>query len=268
MDTVDVDLTIWMMKGIFTYRKDHTTEHTIFTPWSKKVIAFPSLGHKIQAFQDNKRHEVTLPWNNDSTFLFSAPPRMSRIQKRTTCKIRTRWLGKNRFNPIKTRRPNTPEAKVSDLDTIDIDIEAPLPVKACNRFGLLCSYCEQGALNPSLQELGWSSEDWDRTKTKRKEETNLLTDWDLPKLQTDIDQKTDVDGLVLSKLQIGQNDSKEEQVNMAESFIPPLTTKAPEEMTEKTDDDELTKVEKRDQQEEEKYTVYQRMYIGQLSEED
>ena len=38
-------------------------------------------------------------------------------------------------------------------------------------------------------------------------------------------------------------------------------------MAEKTND-ELTEVEKRVQQEEEKYTMYQRMYIGQLSEEE
>ena len=33
--------------------------------------------------------------------------------------IRTRWLGKNRFNPIETRRLNTQEVHVSDLDTIN-----------------------------------------------------------------------------------------------------------------------------------------------------
>ena len=31
-DTVDEDLTIRTVKGIYTYRKDHTTESTIFTP--------------------------------------------------------------------------------------------------------------------------------------------------------------------------------------------------------------------------------------------
>ena len=137
---------------------------------------------------------------------------------------------------------------MSDLDTIDADIEAPVPVKACGRFRLSCSYHEQVALHPSPQELDWSSKDWDRTKAKRKEgtkETNLLSDWDLPKPQPDIDQKTDVDGLALSKLQIGQNDPKEEQVNVAELLIPLPTTKAPEETTEKTNN-ELTEVEKRD----------------------
>ena len=75
-----------------------------------------------------------------------------------------------------------------------------------------CSYGEQGALHPSPQESDWSSEDWDRTKAKRKKDTNLLMHWDSPKPQTDIDQKTAADGLSLSKLQIGQRDPTEEHV--------------------------------------------------------
>ena len=92
-------------------------------------------------------------------------------------------------------------------------------------------------------------------------------DWDLPKPQPNINQKTDIDGLALSKLQIAQDDPKEEQVNVTELLLPQPTTKALEEMTEKTDD-ELTKAEKKYQQEEEKYAMYQRTCIGQLSEEE
>ena len=76
-----------------------------------------------------------------------------------------------------------------------------------------------------------------------------MSDWDLPKPWPDINQKTDVDGLALSKLQIGQNDPKEEQVNVTKLLIPLPTTNALEEMAEKTDD-ELTKVRNRHQQEE------------------
>ena len=43
MDTVDIDLTIRTVKGIYTCCKDHTVESTIFTPWSKSVIPFPSV---------------------------------------------------------------------------------------------------------------------------------------------------------------------------------------------------------------------------------
>ena len=68
IDMVDVDLTIWLVKGIYMYRKDYTMESTIFTRWSKKVIPFPSLRHKIWAFQDDKRQEMALPWNDGSTF--------------------------------------------------------------------------------------------------------------------------------------------------------------------------------------------------------
>ena len=66
MDTVDVELTVRMVKGIYTYRKDHMAESMVFSPWSRTVIPFPSLMRKIQAYQDknkktsawNKRHDV------------------------------------------------------------------------------------------------------------------------------------------------------------------------------------------------------------------
>ena len=77
---VDIDFTIGTVKGIYTYRKDHTTEPMIFTPWSKKEIPFPSLRWKIQAFQDDKRQEMKLPWNDGSTFQFSTLPRCQETQ--------------------------------------------------------------------------------------------------------------------------------------------------------------------------------------------
>ena len=53
-------------------------ESMIFTPCSKKVIPFPSLRWKIQVFQDNKRQEMAMPWNDGNMFQFSAPPKMPR----------------------------------------------------------------------------------------------------------------------------------------------------------------------------------------------
>ena len=190
-NTVDVDLTIQPVKGICTYRKDHTTESMIFTPWSKKVIPFPSLRQKIKAFQDYKRQEMTVPWNYGNVFQFSTPPKMFRNpRKQTTGKIRTRWSGRNRFNPIKMRRHNTPDAKVLELDKIDT--KSPIPTKVCDRFSLFCSYCKQGAPHPSPQESDRSSEDWDSTKAKAREQTDTLMDYNTPRPQTDIDKTTDV----------------------------------------------------------------------------
>ena len=42
MDTVDVEMIIRMVKGIYTYCKDHTVESMVFSPESKSVIPFPS----------------------------------------------------------------------------------------------------------------------------------------------------------------------------------------------------------------------------------
>ena len=43
MDNVDIELTVRMIKGIYTYRKDHTAGSMVFSPWSRTIIAFPSL---------------------------------------------------------------------------------------------------------------------------------------------------------------------------------------------------------------------------------
>ena len=33
-DTVDMDVTVWTVKGIYTYRKDHTVESTGLILWT------------------------------------------------------------------------------------------------------------------------------------------------------------------------------------------------------------------------------------------
>ena len=100
-DTVDVELTIRTVKGIYTYRKDHMAESMVFSPWSRIVIPFPSLCRKIQVFQNESRQAMA--WdNNNATPYFSAPPK-SRCNPRKCAlvKTRTRWSNqRHRFNPI------------------------------------------------------------------------------------------------------------------------------------------------------------------------
>ena len=65
------------------------------------------------------------------------------------------------------------------------------------------------ALPHSLpQESDWSDEDWDGTKAKAQKETgetNLLSDWDLPKPQSEPNSKPKVDKLDIDKLHVEQN---------------------------------------------------------------
>ena len=98
-DMVDVELTIGMVKGIYTYRKDHMAESMVFLPWSRTMISFHSLHKKIQAYQDENRE--TSVWNKG----YAAPYFPTQPQPKCRCtsgKTRTRWSNwKQRFNPIK-----------------------------------------------------------------------------------------------------------------------------------------------------------------------
>ena len=61
MDMVDVELTVRMVKGIYTYQKDHMAKSMVFSPWSRTIIPFPSLRRKIQAYHD--QNNQTSAWN-------------------------------------------------------------------------------------------------------------------------------------------------------------------------------------------------------------
>ena len=145
---VEVELAVWMVKGIYMYGKDHTVESMIFTPWGKKVTPFPSLRHKIQAYKDDQRSGSILQWGNSSQFS-ALPVTQTNPRKRAPGKIRARWSNKARYNPMKMKRPNTPNVPVTNMDTTDSDkIKEPLSVKVCSRFGLMCQFCKQSILHP------------------------------------------------------------------------------------------------------------------------
>ena len=73
IDTVNMELTLRMVQGIYIYHKDHTVETTIFTPWSKSVTPFPSLRKKVKAFKEESKGQMTLTWAPSD----SAPTRPS-----------------------------------------------------------------------------------------------------------------------------------------------------------------------------------------------
>ena len=172
-DMVDVELTIRMVKGIYTYRKDHMAKSTVFSPWSRTVIPFPSLHRKIQAFQDKSR-KVTAWDNNNPTPHFSAPPKPKHNPRKCAPgKTRTRWSNqRHRFNPIKMDRYNTLDSNSSDMNKLNII--QPTPKRLCNRSLKDCTYCKYNAPHPSPTPSDWSSEDWDGDKAKAREQRSLI----------------------------------------------------------------------------------------------
>ena len=127
MDTVDVELTIRMVKSIYTYRKDYTAKSMVFSPWSWTIIPFPSLHKKIQAFQDENRQMTA--WNNGhATSYFSAPTKPK--HKHAPGKTRTRWSNQRHcFNPTKTERYNMQDCDSTDFNKINII--QPTPKRLC-----------------------------------------------------------------------------------------------------------------------------------------
>ena len=114
---------IRMVKGIYMYKKDHMAESTVFSPWSRTIILFPSLCKKIQVFQDENRQMSA--WNKGhATSYFSAPHQPK--CRHTLGKTRTRWsTQRNCFNLIKTEWYNTQDQDTTDFNNIDIVKHTP-----------------------------------------------------------------------------------------------------------------------------------------------
>ena len=130
-DTVDMEPMIRKVKGIYTYRKDHTAKSMVFSPWSRIVTPFPSLCKKIQAFQSKSRQ--TTVWDlNNAMLYFSAPPKPKHNpRKHAPGKTRTRWSNqRHRFNPMKTDRFNTHDSDSSDWNKLAMI--KPTPKRLCN----------------------------------------------------------------------------------------------------------------------------------------
>ena len=120
-DTVDVELTISTVKGIYTYRKDHMAKSAVFSLWSRTVIPFPLLCRKIQAFQSESRQTMAWDSNNAMSYFSALPKPRHNLRKHAPGTIRTRWSNqRHRFNPIKTDRFNTHDTDSSDWNKLDI----------------------------------------------------------------------------------------------------------------------------------------------------
>ena len=146
------------------------------------------------------------------------------------------------------------------------DIKAPIPLKACDSFSLSCTHCEQGAPHPSPQESDWSSEDWDSTKAKVREQTDTLIDFNEPRPQTDNDKTTDIDEVAFSKLQIGQRSKG--GTNRDNRFIDFTTTSDRNTRRCNRKHQQRRTIRSREEASEgrRKYDLYRRVYVGQLSE--
>ena len=121
MDTVNVELTVRMVKGIYMHRKDHMAKSTVFSPWSRTIIPFSSLRRKLQAYQD-KNNQMSA-WNKGHAVPYH-PTQPQPKDRCTSGKTRTRWSNqRSRFNPIKTECYNMQNREMMDFRKVDLIIQ-------------------------------------------------------------------------------------------------------------------------------------------------
>ena len=171
VDTIDVELTVRTVKGIHTFRKDHTSEQATCRPLSRQMTPLLSLRKKIEEFEEEKNDENSPFHPNPITFTKKeAPTRRSR--ERSHKRSQHRRLDMSHFIPPKAKRvaylwvllPATNTAATTTMATnTRIAITNPtmaISCKVCKRWGALCSFCAPSAPLPSSQESDWSNEDW------------------------------------------------------------------------------------------------------------
>ena len=110
-------------------------------------------------------------------------------------------------------------------------------------------------------------------ETKQKQKQKSLIDPDSPKLKTDLDQTMEIDSVPFHNLSLGHDGQKmEEPVEVTQSLVLPPTDMTNVEGVAKDEPGEEEKkhmeMELRLQKEEERYDLYNRVYIGQFSEEE
>ena len=62
-DTIDVDLKICTLQGIYTYKKDRSSQVSKYSPWGTEVTPFPSLQKKMIEYL-RQRQVVTTSYAN------------------------------------------------------------------------------------------------------------------------------------------------------------------------------------------------------------
>ena len=255
-DTVDVELTIRTVKGIYTYRKDHTTESMVFSPWCRTVIPFPSLHRKIQAFQDEYRQAMAWDNNNAMPYFSTSPKPKHNPRKQAPGKNRTRWSNRRHsFNPINMDRYNTCDSNSSGMNKLGI--LKPTPKRLCNMSLKDCTYGECILhTHPQLHQAG--------DKARMREQRSLIafklldiqvqdTIWETTQDKQERDLVNGMDNLML--------DQDKTTPNMTDTLIPPLDMSEEKCEAEGTKDEDeiptynMTKQEWRLQCEEEKYGI-------------
>ena len=115
-DTIDVEITVWTLKGIHTFRKDCSSQSSVWNPWGLQVKPLPLLLKKMEAYME-ERWNIMNPFssaqrypNRSNPSPFSkktTPTKRSKTQTRRSQKkfCKSRRMNGGHFIPAKAAKP-------------------------------------------------------------------------------------------------------------------------------------------------------------------
>ena len=65
-ETIDIEVKVKTMKGIHTFRRDHTTQIISCKPWSPRLHPYPSLVQKMQTYLELKDLDASQPHSSSN----------------------------------------------------------------------------------------------------------------------------------------------------------------------------------------------------------
>ena len=67
-DTIGVDVTVWAMKGIHTFKRDYLTQVISYRPWTSQLHPYQSLARKMKTYLELKKKQVAGPPHPSTTY--------------------------------------------------------------------------------------------------------------------------------------------------------------------------------------------------------
>ena len=182
-DTIYIEVTVRMVKGIHTYRTDHTTKSGTCSPWSRQMKPFPLCRKQIEAFKEEKRNKNSSFTPRTVKFTKKAiPSKRSRDRSLRRSKSMSRKLDMGHFAPPKAKRPALlwaplPASETTTTTTMAINTQVATSSPPMTTYCKTCKKWEHPAhslfsqphsLYP--QESVWSDKDWNGDRQREREE--------------------------------------------------------------------------------------------------
>ena len=154
-DTIDIEFTVRIVKGIHPYRKDNTSKQVTCSSCSRQMKPFLSLQKKIEAYEEEKRDQNS-PFLPNPLQFKKKNISTKRSRERSYRRSKQRKLDMGHFTPSKAKRLAFSWAPLPATNTTTTTTTTSHPMtsscKTCKRWQPSGPFCAQSTTYPSSQE--------------------------------------------------------------------------------------------------------------------